>query len=178
MPFSSAVLDHETLRRAIDHDLHGFMLGVLEFPRRGLEELARLARHDLHILGAEAQRGAAAVHGGVADADDEHALADLVDVLERDGLEPGDADVNAVALVPPGNSSSLPFGAPVPTNTASNSLESSNCLHAVHRRIEPQVYAHIRRCSRSPRRAHWRAGEKPECWCASVRRRRRTVRRS
>ena len=51
-------------------------LGVLELPRRRLEVLARPARHDLDVVAAEPLRRAAAVHRGVADADDQHALAD------------------------------------------------------------------------------------------------------
>ena len=94
MPVELAVLDHEGLGRAVDDDLDAFLLGVLQLPRGGLEEAARLARHDLHALRAEPQAGAAAVHGGVADADDQHALADLVDVPEGHRLEPGDADVD------------------------------------------------------------------------------------
>ena len=89
-----AVLEHEVFRRAVDDDLDVFFFGVFELPGRSLEELARLARHDLHVLGAEAQRRAAAVHGRVAHADDEHLLADGLDVLERHRLEPGDADVH------------------------------------------------------------------------------------
>ena len=68
----------------VDEDLDLLFLGVLELPGRRLEELARPARHDLDVLAAEAPRRAAAVHGRVADADDQHALADLVDVAERD----------------------------------------------------------------------------------------------
>ena len=49
---------------------------------------------DLHVLAAEAARGAAAVHRGVAAAEHDHALADLVDVAEGDAGEPVDADVD------------------------------------------------------------------------------------
>src|SRR5262249_59237902 len=90
----AAVLDDERPGRAVDDDLHALLLGILELPRGGLEEAARLARHDLDALGAEPEAGAAAIHGGVAHPDDEHALADLVDVPERHRLEPGNADVN------------------------------------------------------------------------------------
>ena len=40
------------------------------------------------------RRRAAAVHGRVADTDDQHLLADGLDVLEGHRLEPGDADVD------------------------------------------------------------------------------------
>src|SRR5262249_60498976 len=89
-----APLDDARLGRAVDPDLDALLLGVLELPLGRLEEAARLARHDFDAVGAEPEAGAAAVHGGVADADDEDALADLVDVSEGDRLEPGDADVN------------------------------------------------------------------------------------
>src|SRR5436189_167188 len=80
--------------RVVDDDLDLLLLGVLELPGRGLEELARPARHDLDVGRAEAFRGAAAVHRRVADADDEHALLDRRDVPERHRLEPLDADVD------------------------------------------------------------------------------------
>ncbi len=89
-----AVLEHEVFRRTIDDDLDVFFFGVFELPGRGLEELARLARHDFHVLRAQAQGRAAAVHRGVADTDDQHLLANALYVLERHRLEPGDADVD------------------------------------------------------------------------------------
>src|SRR5690606_7780467 len=81
-PDEPAVLDDERLRRVVDDDLDALLLGVLELPLGSLEELARLARDDLHVLRAEAQSAAAAVHRGIADADDQHPLADRVDVPE------------------------------------------------------------------------------------------------
>ena len=49
-------------------------------------------------------RRAAAVHRGVAAAQDDHALADLLDVAERHAREPVDADVNVRrAFLAPGN---------------------------------------------------------------------------
>src|SRR5262249_37573764 len=57
--------------------------------------LVEAAAHDhLDIVGAEPARGAAAVHRGVAAAQHDHALADLVDMAERDVREPVDADVD------------------------------------------------------------------------------------
>jgi hypothetical protein len=64
--------------------------------------MPRLARYDLDVFGAEPQRAAAAIHRRVAHADDEDALADRLGVPERDGAEPIDADVNAVARVAAG----------------------------------------------------------------------------
>ena len=90
----SAVLDHEGLGSAVDDDLDAFFLGVIEFPGRGLEKSARLACHDFHALGAEPQAGTATIHCRVTDADDQHAFADLLDMSERHGFEPGNADVD------------------------------------------------------------------------------------
>ena len=89
-----SVLEHEALRRVVLDDLDALFLGVLQFPRRRLEVLARPARDDLHVGAAEPARRAAAVHGRVADADDQHALADLLDVAEVRRREPLDADVD------------------------------------------------------------------------------------
>ena len=72
---------------------------ILELPRRRLEVLARAARDHLHVGGAEALGRAAAVHRGVADADDQDALADRVDVPEVNRLEPLDADEDLIGLV-------------------------------------------------------------------------------
>src|SRR5581483_9160864 len=51
----------------------------------------------LDVLAAEAARRAAAVHRGVADADDQYAFADRLRVAERDALQPVDADVDVLA---------------------------------------------------------------------------------
>ena len=50
----------------------------------------------LHVLAAEAARGAAAVHRGIAAAEHDDALADLGDVAERHRGEPVDADVDVL----------------------------------------------------------------------------------
>ena len=90
----SAVHDDEGFRRVIDHDLDILGFGVLELPVGGLEESTRLAGHHLDVRGAEAQRGAAAVHRCVADTDDQNALADLVEMTEGNRFQPLDADVD------------------------------------------------------------------------------------
>ena len=97
--FQLSVLDDESLRRVVHDDLDVLLLRILELPLGGLEEAPGLARHHLHVLRAEPERRTAAIHGGVADADDQHALADLVDVLESDRFEPGDADVDPVRVL-------------------------------------------------------------------------------
>ena len=89
-----AVCDDEGFGHAVDDDLDVLFFSVLEFPCGGFEEAARLARHHFHALRAKAQARAAAVHRGVADPDDEHPLADLVQMPEGDCAEPCDADMD------------------------------------------------------------------------------------
>jgi hypothetical protein len=60
----------------IDQDLDAFFLGVLQLPRRSFEESARAARHHLDVFSAQPAAGPAAIHGRVADADDQHLFAD------------------------------------------------------------------------------------------------------
>ncbi len=91
-PDELAVLDDEALGRVVHDDLDALFFGVVELPRRGLEVLARSSRHDLDVGAPESPRRTTAVHGGVADADDQDTRADRVDVTEGDRLEPVDAD--------------------------------------------------------------------------------------
>src|SRR5205085_3331405 len=51
--------------------------------------------HHLDVLAAQAARRAAAIHGGVAAAEHDDALADLADVTEGHAGEPVDADMDA-----------------------------------------------------------------------------------
>src|ERR1051325_2575986 len=83
-----AVGGDEGLGRVVLDDVDAFFFSVLELPGRRLEVLPHAARHDFHILAAQSPRGAAAVHGGVADTDDQDALADLLDVAEVRRGEP------------------------------------------------------------------------------------------
>ena len=114
----------------IDHDLDVFFLGVLEFPFRRLEEATRLARHDLDVLCAETQRRAATVHRRVADTDNENALADAVDVVEGDRLEPLDANMNTVRIISPGYFEVLAFRRARADEDGVITL-FEKCLHAV-----------------------------------------------
>ena len=143
MPLELAVLHDERLWGVIDDDLDLLLLRILQFPLGGLEEAARLARHDLDVPGAEPERGAAAIHGGVADADDEHALADRVDVLEGDGLEPGDADVDPVRFRTAGQAQFLPLRRAGPDEDRVKAAAGEQLAHAGHRRAEPEVRAHV-----------------------------------
>src|ERR1051326_8127293 len=92
----SSIFYHEPLGCVIDDNIDAFLFSIFELPRRCLEELPRSASHHLDVLTAEPPRGAAAIHGGVSDADDQYALADGIDMAEGDGLKPVDADVNVV----------------------------------------------------------------------------------
>ncbi len=138
-----AALDHEALRRAIDDDLDVLALRILELPVGGLEESARLARHDLDAAGAQAERGPAAIHRRVADADDQHPLADLVDVLEGHRLEPVDADVDAVGVAPARQIEFLALGRARAHEHRVEPLPFEQFAHAAHRRAEAQLDAHV-----------------------------------
>ena len=89
-----AVVVGEFLRHQEIEDRDVLVHGVLLFPGRRLHLLEAGAHDHLHVLAAEAARGAAAVHRGVAAAEHDDALADLVDVAERDRREPVDADMD------------------------------------------------------------------------------------
>ena len=73
---------------------HPLLLGVLQLPVGGLEEAARFARHHLDVVRAEAQRGPAAVHRGVAAAQHDDPLANAVAVPKSNTGQPVDTDVN------------------------------------------------------------------------------------
>ena len=80
----AAVLVGELLRHEVIEDRDILVHGVLLFPGGRLHLLEARAHHDLHVLAAEPPRGAAAVHGGVAAAEHDDALADAGDVAEGD----------------------------------------------------------------------------------------------
>ena len=92
-----AVLVGEFLRHHEVQDRDAFAHGVVFFPRRGLHLLEAGAHDDLHILAAEAARGAAAIHRGVAAAEHDHALADGGRVAERHRRQPVDADMDVLS---------------------------------------------------------------------------------
>ena len=77
---------------------------ILHFPVGGLHHLARAAHGDGHGFGAEPQCGAAAIHGGVAAADHDHASADFVDMAERNRRQEINADFDVcIGLAAAGN---------------------------------------------------------------------------
>src|SRR5436309_122117 len=99
-----AVVVLEALGDEIVEDGNAFVPGVLLLPGRGLHLLEARAHDDLHVLAAEAFRRPAAVHRGIAAAQNDHAPADLVGVAEGDRRQPVDADVDVLRRFPaPGN---------------------------------------------------------------------------
>src|SRR5262249_49682678 len=85
-----------------DRDI--LMHGVFLLPGRGLHLVEAGAHDPLDILAAEPARGAAAIHRGVATAEHDYALADLVGVAKRDAGEPVNANVNVIGgFLPTGN---------------------------------------------------------------------------
>ena len=89
-----AVVVDERLRHHEIEDRNILVDGVVLLPRRGLHLLETGAHDHLDVLAAEPARGAAAVHRGIAAAEHDDALADLVDMAERHAGKPVDADVN------------------------------------------------------------------------------------
>src|SRR5205823_269953 len=89
-----ALREQELLWRVIVQDRNALVLGILDLPRRGLHHAPRRAHRNFDVHAAEPETRAATVHGGVAAANDDDALADRVHVLEGDGGEPVDADLD------------------------------------------------------------------------------------
>ena len=89
-----AVLVGECLGHQEVEDRDVLVHRVFLLPGRRLHLLEAGADDHLDVLAAQAARGAAAVHGGVAAAQHDHPLADLVDVAERDAGQPVDADMD------------------------------------------------------------------------------------
>ena len=100
MPVSLPFSMLERLRHEVVQDRDAFVRRVFLLPRRRFHLLEAGAHDHLHVVAAEALRRAAAVHRGVAAAEDDHALADLVDVAERHAREPVDADVDVRCRLP------------------------------------------------------------------------------
>src|SRR5581483_1749687 len=107
----AALVDEELLGRVVVEDRDALMLGVLDLPGRSLHHPPRRADRDLHVHAAEAKPGPAAVHRRIAAADDDHALADRVHVLEGHRGEPIDADMDVgLAFLAAGNAQVLALG--------------------------------------------------------------------
>src|SRR6266478_4888467 len=138
-----SALGDEGFGRVIDDDGDIFVLGIFEFPLGRLEELARLARHDFHVLGAETQRAAAAVHRGIADADDQDPLTDAVDMAEGNRFEPGDPDMHAIRVVAARQVEFLALGRARADENGIEFFRFEQLAHALHRRVQAQVRAHV-----------------------------------
>src|SRR6266436_8346327 len=90
----AAIIVRESFGYQEIEDRDAFVHRVLLLPWRGLHLFEAGTHHDRDLFAAEPARGTAAVHGGVAAAEHDHALADLVDVAERNAGQPIDADVD------------------------------------------------------------------------------------
>ena len=124
-------------------DVDAFLLGVLELPRRRLEVFPSAPRDDFHVGTAEAARRAAAVHRRVADADDEHALPDLLDVAEVGRREPLDTYMNVRrGFGAPGEIEILSVRRAAPDEHGVESLREQ-IAHARDGRVVPDVDAHV-----------------------------------
>jgi hypothetical protein len=137
-----AVFDDEPLWRVILDDVDLLLFGILQVPRRRLEVLARPAGHDRHVLAAHPLGCTAAVHGRVADADDQHLLADLLDVAEVDVGEPLDTYMDAIGLVAAGQVEFLPLRRAAADEDGVKALVEKR-LHARHRRVVADVHPHV-----------------------------------
>jgi len=86
----------EGLRHEVIEDRNALVLGVFLFPGRRFHFLEARAHDDFHVLAAETLRRPAAVHGGIAASQHDHAFADLVGVAEGNGRQPVDADMDVL----------------------------------------------------------------------------------
>src|ERR671927_1505496 len=86
-----AVLVGERLRDHVIEDRDALVHRVLLLPRGRFHLLEPGTDDDLYILATEPSGRTAAIHRGVAAAEHDHALADLVNVPEGDARKPIDA---------------------------------------------------------------------------------------
>ncbi len=84
----------ERHRHHVVEDRNVLVEGVFLFPGARLHFLEAGADDDLNVLAAEPARGTAAIHRGVAAAEHDDALADLLDMAERNRGQPFDADMD------------------------------------------------------------------------------------
>ena len=123
-------------------DLDLLLDRVLQLPGRRLEVRLGLAGHDLHVAGAEALGGTAAVHGRVAHADHQHPVPTAVDVAEAHRFEPVDADVHLFRVPAPREVQLLAPG-------SARAYEDrvvvlfQQCRQAVDRTVEAQIHPHV-----------------------------------
>src|SRR5262245_17259065 len=96
----TAIIVGESLGHQEIEDRDAFVHRVLLLPRRGLHFFEAGAHHNRDLFAAEPARGTAAVHGGVAAAEHDDRLADLVAVAERNARQPVDADMDVLGGLP------------------------------------------------------------------------------
>src|SRR6185437_3434145 len=94
-----AVFVHERFRIQPVQDFDALVFGVFLFPRAGLHFFGAGTYDHLDGVATEPARAAAAIHRGIATAQDAHALAALLAVAEIDGSQPLDADVDLVGVL-------------------------------------------------------------------------------
>ncbi len=148
----AAGLVGEGLGRQEVVDGDAFVHGILLLPGRRLHLLEAAAHDDLHLLAAEAPRGAAAIHGGVAAAEHDDALADLVDVAERDARQPVDADMDAGGGLAPAGDVEVAAARRAGADEDGVVALGQQGLEAVDPLAQAWRHAHVRGCSRPPRR--------------------------
>ena len=173
-----AVVVREFLRHEEIEDRDAFMHRVFLFPGRRLHLLEAGAHDDLHIVAAEAARGAAAIHRGVAAAEHDHALADLVGVAERDAGEPIDADMDVGRGFLAAGNLELASARRAAADEDRVVAFGEHRLQAVDALAEPQLRLQDRGCNSLLRPAPFRAGGISGSACASCRPPRRRDRRA
>src|SRR3954469_3261082 len=142
-PRQLAVLDDEPDRLEVVEDLDTFFFRVFQLPRRRLEVLAGLAGNHLHVRRAQALGRPAAVHRGVADADDHHMLADRLDMAEMDRLEPVDADEDLIGVAAARNVELLSAWSAGADEDGVIGTVIEQLLQALDRRVVAHVHAHV-----------------------------------
>ena len=160
-------------------DRDAFVHGVFLFPGRRLHFLEAGAHHDLHFLAAEPARGAAAIHGGVAAAQHDHALADLGGVAERDRGQPVDADMDVLGRFLAAGNVEVAAARRAGADEDRVVVFGQQRLHAVDAFAAAEFDAEVEDVAAFLVDARFRAGGISESACASCRRlagRRRTPR--
>ena len=116
------------------------------------------AHDDLHVLAAQAARGAAAIHRRVAAAQHDHALADLVDVAERDARQPVDADMDVGRGFLAAGNVEVAAARRAAADEDRVVAFGEQRLQAVDALAEPQLDAQVEDVAALPRRSRLRAG--------------------
>ena len=142
-PLERAAFHDKRRWRMIDDYFDVFLFRIFQFPVGCFKEFAGFARHDFDACRAEAQRAAATIHGRVADADDQDVLANRLDMLERDRLQPFDSDIDVFRVVPPGQLEFLASRRAAADKHRAESGLIEQRLHAVNGVTQFDVGAHV-----------------------------------